>query len=219
MKPKVYIIPGFGMNKIHVRGLKLEGYDVEVLAWQPSGSILSYKAYAEQIFYPQIAKDREVILIGYSMGGMVAVELAELVKAKKLILVSSAKTKAELPQKKLRIVKILGGKRLGNTKTLERLKPVARLMGKEYLNLLNASLKDIPEGIISFGIESMIRWDRVENPSMPFLHIHGEKDKLLPIKNINHCTKLPEGHFLLSGKSIRTINQQVQQFLVDKTEG
>ena len=213
MKPKIYIIPGFGMNKHHVRGLKFNGYDVEVLEWEPSLTTQSYQEYAKKVFYPKIDRQLPVIIVGYSMGGMVAVELAEMLNTKKLILISSAKNRNELPRKKLAIVRMLGGKRLGSPKTIKRLTPLARLLGKEYLALLQSSLKDIPEGIISFGIDAMIQWNRKVDPSVKYLHIHGKKDRLLPVKNISNKLVLPYGHFLLSGSGIKRVNEKIERFL------
>ncbi len=213
MKPKVYVIPGFGMNERHLRGLKFDGYQVEVLEWESISTINTYQEYAEKVFYPKIDREKPSIIVGYSMGGMVAVELAEMIHAKKLILISSAKNRNELPQKKLTLIKILGGKRLGTAKMLKRLTPLAKMMGKEYFGLLQASLKDIPEGIISFGIEAMIHWDRIDDPSIKYLHIHGKKDRLLPIKHVSNKVILPYGHFLLSGSGIKRVNERIERFL------
>jgi alpha/beta superfamily hydrolase len=90
------------------------------------------------------------ILVGVSFGGMIAVEVAKLIETEKVILISSAKTKHEIPQ----YYQFAGA-----------------------IKIVNWKNEIIPENTI---------------------HIHGNADKILPIRFVKpDYTINKAGHFMI----------------------
>ena len=85
---KVYLLPGIGCDPRLYDRIDLTGLDVVKLAWPafPPGCTLASIAQAMRA---QVNSDEPHILVGVSMGGMVAQELAVLTKPEKVVLISS----------------------------------------------------------------------------------------------------------------------------------
>src|SRR3989442_4959241 len=93
---RVYLIPGMGANFKMFDQLKALDYDCIVLNWIAPRPAESMADYAERLA-DQIDTTTPFSLIGVSFGGMIAVELAHIIKPQKVILISSAKGQTEIP--------------------------------------------------------------------------------------------------------------------------
>ena len=100
----VYLIPGLGADHRLFGKLELPGHAVHPLDWpeMPSGSSLADFAKA---LAPDVDASKPHALIGVSMGGMVAQELAALTKPEKVVVISSWKGPKEMPA----AIKVLRG--------------------------------------------------------------------------------------------------------------
>src|SRR5690554_4484413 len=106
MMPKVYIFSGLGVDKRVFDKIDFASLDVEFIDWIEPLKNEPINEYAHRI--SQKITEKEVILIGLSFGGMMAVEVSKIVEVKKLILIASAKNRRELPK----IYRVLGKLRL-----------------------------------------------------------------------------------------------------------
>jgi len=94
MKP-VYLLSGLGADKRVFDYLKLDDVELIHIEWVPPEMSESIEAYVKRIC-KQILTDKP-ILIGVSFGGIIATEIAKLIDCKKIILISSAATKDDIP--------------------------------------------------------------------------------------------------------------------------
>src|SRR3546814_1935076 len=92
----IYLLPGMGADHRLFSRLDLPGLNPKVLQWVPPGEGDSLGDYAKKL-QPQITSTEDAVLLGVSLGGMLAVELARLARFRKIILISSAKTCLEIP--------------------------------------------------------------------------------------------------------------------------
>lgn len=124
------------------------------------------------------------ILIGLSFGGMVAVEISKILKTEKIILIASAKNKFELPKfnrisgklkLNLLIPKLVFKKQNFITNWLFGIKTEAEKQ------LLKNILIDTNPNFFSWAINEIVNW---KNESIPknVIHIHGNKDRIIPFK-------------------------------------
>src|SRR4051812_22878676 len=110
MKKNIYLFGGLGTDDRVFQRLDLSAYHITSIKWVPPAKNISLEAYASELM-KQI-KTENPVLIGISFGGMMAVETGKLLKTEKIILISSVKTKYELPfyyrlMGKLRIHKLV----------------------------------------------------------------------------------------------------------------
>src|SRR5688572_25077372 len=91
----IYLISGLGADRRVFDFLDLSDFQINHVNWVSPISLEPLEHYAARLL-DQI-KEPKPILIGVSFGGMVAVEISKLIETEKVILISSAKTKKDIP--------------------------------------------------------------------------------------------------------------------------
>ena len=114
----IYFVPGLGANSKIFEYLELpeEHYDLHYLDWLvPTGLDESISSYAQRMC------DRVVhpnpVLVGVSFGGVMVQEMTKLIPTRKTIIISSVKSKVELP-KRLRLARATKAYKLFPTKSM-----------------------------------------------------------------------------------------------------
>lgn len=199
MKPTLYLIPGLLTNEVIYRGLQQE-FDIptKVLEFIPAHKNESLQSYAKRLA-EGIDTSKPFYLAGTSFGGVLATEIAKFTKPKRVILISSAKTKSELkwfmkwkwigsilpiiPAVLIRILFVWGF-------------ILASKFVKSYRIINKPEIKEMLFGIDGkFERWVMRRFTLWENNEYPpdVVHIHGDKDHVFPIKNIKQPVVVKEG--------------------------
>lgn len=208
---KIYIFSGLGVDESVFDSFSFEGMNVQFITWITPLSKESIAAYAKRLAL-QI-KDDLPILIGLSFGGMVAVEIAQYIPTKKVILIASAQNKYELPIY-YRIAGKLNMHKLIPPRILKSSNPLAAyLFGvttKAEKALLKTILHNTDPLFLAWAIDQIVKWKRTAY-SDAIIHIHGTKDKILPIRNTkpSYCIN-QGGHFMTVNKSIEIENLLLQ---------
>jgi esterase/lipase len=129
------------------------------------------------------------VLLGVSLGGMICAELNEKINPQKTIIISSAKNKNELParyrfQKKIPLYKLFPKSfLLAGAKILQPIVEPDRNKNKEtFKNMLNKKNSTYMKRTINM----IITWDKDVN-TKKIVHIHGDKDHTLPLRNIQNA--------------------------------
>jgi esterase/lipase len=91
----LYIFSGLGADEKAFQRLDLGGYHVTYIRWVKPGEDETIETYAGRLI-DQVISVRPV-LIGLSFGGLMAIEIAKHIETEKIILISSAKTRHEIP--------------------------------------------------------------------------------------------------------------------------
>ncbi len=180
----IYAIPGLGTTKELFSKLQLNNCRLEVLNWPAPKEKMSLKEYAKE-FIGQIKTDGEIYLMGVSLGGMLCSELSHLTNSKKTILISSCKTKKELPFL-IRLLKIIPLHKVFSEKLLRKIATHSNwFLGfeKDYEDEFVAMLNSMPENYVKRTIEMVVDWKNELAPKNA-IHIHGTADRLLTYKNV-----------------------------------
>ena len=137
------------------------------------------------------------ILLGVSFGGVLVQEMSKYLPGCQVVIVSSIKSKDELPlsmkmAKKTNAHKLLPMQWINN---LDNLSLFVFGEGiKKRLALYQKYLSERNPDYLSWAIDSLINWDNTE-VLKNIIHIHGEKDTVFPIKNLSHpFIKIKGGH-------------------------
>ena len=133
------------------------------------------------------------ILVGVSFGGMIAVEVAKLIETEKVILISSAKTKHEIPS----YYQFAGA----ITAFVQKLKTINYFLfgvsSTKEKELLNNIIQNTNPEFLNWAIDKIVNWKNEIIPENT-IHIHGNADRILPIRFVKpDYTINKAGHFMI----------------------
>ncbi|MFN8252690.1 MAG: alpha/beta hydrolase [Ferruginibacter sp.] len=199
----IYCISGLGATARAFSKLHIEGYRLQVIEWLQPLTNESIEAYAARMS-AQIKEERPV-LMGLSFGGMMSIEIARQVPVEKVILISSIKSKYELPWW-MRTVAKLKLHKLTPLKTNSR---ITRPVQNFFLGTVTAEDREVAVQFrcdadvryVKWAIDKVLNWQNTWQPST-LVHIHGNADKMFPHKKLQ-VTHLIEngGHFMIMNKA------------------
>jgi pimeloyl-ACP methyl ester carboxylesterase len=201
LSKQLYILSGLGADERVFQRLDFSGFETTFIKWNNPYEKESLEHYSKRLL-DQITTINPTI-IGLSFGGIIAIEIAKQIKTEKVILISSAKTKFEIPFY-FRFIGLLG---------IHRLFPTSVLKSSNFLTnyffgakteferqLLKQILNDTDPIFLKWAIEKITRWTNQTEINNLF-HIHGTLDRILPrifikcdstIKNGGHLMILNE---------------------------
>ncbi len=203
----IYLIPGLGADYRVFEMLDLAGLETQILVWEHPNKKEPIADYTTRMA-AQI-KVRPTAIVGLSFGGVIGAELKKHFPEAKLILISSISSRNELPWwarvgAALRMNVIFTGTFMKHRNPIVRwIFGVERGYPKE---LFNAILKDSDPDFLYWAFDAILNWKG--NGSHRAHHIHGDKDRLLPMRftSADICVK-GGGHFMIvsHGKEISEI--------------
>lgn len=207
----VYFISGLGADKSVFKHIELpEGFTAHHLAWikpLPNESLHDYALrLAEGIDHSQ-----PFILLGLSMGGMMAVEIAKTYPAQCVILLSSIPVAQDLPK----YYHWVGGLRriipIGFFMKASVVKRFFTTETAEDKRMLKAMIRRVDPAFVKWAMGAILKWDCKEAPAN-VIHIHGTSDGVLPCRFTHPQYKLKgAGHLavLNRAKEINSILAEV----------
>ena len=190
-KTQIYFVPGLAAGPEIFKNIELppQHYHMNILEWLIPEKNESLTSYAKRM--AMLVTANNAVLIGVSFGGVVAQEMSLFLDLKKLIIISSVKTKNELP-KRLRIAKKTKAYKLVPTSLVMSATDLTKFAigpkTKKRLTLYQEYLSVRDKQYLDWAIEHMVCWQREEKvPNV--IHIHGDRDVVFPIKNLSnfHC--------------------------------
>lgn len=197
MTKKLYIFSGLGADERVFQYLDFSGFSVTYIKWISPIKNETIEDYALRLI-DQITTSKP-ILIGLSFGGIMAVEIAKQIDTEEVILISSAKTKKEIPFH----YQFAGKLRL------HRLLPTATLKSSNFITnwffgvksesdkkLLKQILRDTDFAFLKWAIDKVVCWKNQTQISNIY-HIHGTNDRILPFRKVNCDVKVEEGGHLM----------------------
>ena len=203
----VYFISGLAADGRVFQFIDLpEGYTKNYINWIPPQKAESLKGYALRLT-EQINHEQPFILVGLSMGGMLASEIAKLFPPKITILISSVPASSQLPgyYKYVNRFKLY---RLVPTKILKSISVAKRIFSTEThqaKKVLVEVIKESDPKFIRWAIQAILEWENETIPN-PIKHIHGTKDGILPFKNTHPSHAILDGTHLMLMSRVKELN-------------
>ncbi len=184
----LYLIPGQGSDKRIFDSLTFDAnYKIKYLEYDTLNRKMTLPELAKQLSV-SIDTTEKFILIGVSLGGMLSVELSEILNPEKVIIISSAKNRKELPfryrfQKTIPLFEIFPARLFyWGAKILQPIVEPARNLNEETFKSMLSRKK--PK-YLKRSARMIIRWNRKSN-SKTIVHIHGTNDHTIPIRNVKN---------------------------------
>lgn len=201
----IYFISGLGADERVFQYLQLNGVNTKYIHWEIPQKRESLRDYSRRLI-PQIDLSGEVILVGVSFGGMVAQEISKIIPVHKVIILSSIKNIHEFDWQ-LKLVRALSLYRLVPSRIL---KWSNLLTGNYYFgtktkaesDLLKLIIRDTDRLFMKWAIREIMRWNHDGLPNHDLVHIHGDNDRIFPIKNIVNTIRIKGGgHFMIVNRA------------------
>ena len=199
---KIYIFSGLGVDKRVFENIDFGNLNIEFIDWIEPLKNEPLSEYSKRISKKVSAE--KPILIGLSFGGIVATEISKFIETENVILIASAKNKFELPSLyrfvgKLNIHKLIPSSLLKSHNFLTNW--IFGIKEKEDKILLAKILKETDAIFLKWAINEIVNWKNIEKPKRS-LHIHGNKDRIIPVRNIQADFIINNGgHFMTVNKS------------------
>ncbi len=178
----VYLMPGMAANPTIFEYIMLpeSHYKIHWLEWQIPAKNETLPEYALRMC--KFIKHENVVLLGVSFGGMLVQEMSKFIKLKKLIVVSSVKSRHELP-KRLKLLKVTKAYKILPTQLVSNMDLLAKYAFgetiKKRVDLYKKYLSVHDKTYIDWCIKQVVCWDQ-EEPNPQAIYINGDKDAVFP---------------------------------------
>lgn len=177
-------------------------YKIIYLTWIKPNLNETLKSYAKRMSI--LINDVNPVLIGVSFGGILVQEISKHIKVKKLIIISSVKSKVELSLS-MKFAKKTGIHHLLPLNWIDDLEKLLLFVFgpsiKARVDTYKKYLSERDPDYLKWSINEIVNWKQIKYDKN-IIHIHGEKDKVFPlnylernknfitIKNGTHATIL-----------------------------
>ncbi|MBZ9650568.1 alpha/beta hydrolase [Psychroflexus montanilacus] len=209
-------MPGMAANpSIFERiNLPVDQFKINWLSWKIPQKDESLSAYSKRMV-EGIDKNEPIVLIGVSFGGVLVQEMSRFVRVKRLIIISSVKTRHEIP-KRMKIARDTGVYKVLPTGLLDYITHIEKLpvgdLIRKRLKLYQQYLSINDKEYLDWAIKEMLCWEQ-DIPLSDIIHIHGDEDAVFPIKNISECISIKGGTHIMVLNKFRWFNKNLPELI------
>lgn len=215
-KTNIYFFPGQGSDKRIFDSIQVDSsYNKVFIEYPVPAKNTTLKEFAIQLS-SQIDTSINYVLIGVSLGGMICTELNDFMNPKKVIIISSAKNRSELPirykfQRVIPIYELFPPRMLkGGAKMMQ---PIVEPDRKKNKATFKSMLNNKNPKYIKRTIKMIVKWDKQTNIKKNY-HIHGTKDHTLPIRKIKDIDVIiKKGSHMMALTRPADINKAITELL------
>lgn len=216
-KIPVYFVPGLAANtRIFDHIVLPNKYEKVLLEWlSPESLDETIEDYAKRMAMQ--VENPNGILIGVSFGGVMVQEMKAFLTPKKVIIISSIKSRQEMPRRMYISQKTNAHKIIPNLTQddIEKFEKYAITdWGKHKLHLYKKYFKVKDRNYLPWSFHTIMNWNRI-NPDPDIIHIHGTSDGVFPFKYINNCIEIPKGTHVMILNKAKQINKVLDGILND----
>nr|WP_294862670.1 alpha/beta hydrolase [uncultured Fluviicola sp.] len=212
--PVCYILSGLGADERVFDQIDFGGFTPIFIPWEKVKPDQSLESYVRQL--SKQVKTSNPILIGISFGGMIAQEMSGLFENCPVLIISSVRTRSELPW----VMRISG--KIG----LHKLIPIKSVLRNKRMNhwffgtkterekeTLEQILVDSDPVFTKWAVRNIANWQRSEKVPARVLHIHGDIDRIFPIKNVHPDYIIPGGTHFMTVSKHEEVSKAIQEAL------
>ncbi|MDX1278981.1 alpha/beta hydrolase [Oceanihabitans sediminis] len=213
----VYFMPGMAANPTIFENIQLpeDIFKIHWLEWEIPYKNESLSAYAKRM--TEFIKHENVVLLGVSFGGILVQEMSKHISLRKLIIVSSVKSKHELP-KRMKIAKYTKAYKALPTSLVTKVDILAKYaFGKsavKRLDLYKKYLSVTDPYYLDWAIKHVVCWNQ-EKPIPGVIHIQGEKDAVFPHKYIKDCITIKNATHVMIINRFKWFNKNLPKLILE----
>lgn len=217
-KIPIYFLPGLAANPSIFKNIYLDPdrFEMYFLEWMIPFEEESISEYA--LRFCTKVKHENAVLVGVSFGGIIAQEMNLVHNFRKIIIISSVKTRQELPLHlqlagKTRAYKLIPTSFFAqNIDLLSKYafgKPIVNRLDlyKQYLSITDKRYLD-------WAIKQVVSWNQ-DKSDPNLVHIHGDRDIIFPIENIKTCVIVEGGTHIMILNKYRWLNKNLPMLILE----
>jgi pimeloyl-ACP methyl ester carboxylesterase len=211
---KAYFISGIGADYRVFTHIRLpRGYEPLYIHWilpQPSELLSSYA----RRLVDQIDTAEPFVLIGLSLGGIMAVEIAKTIPPVCTIIISSIPQSSHLPPyfslvHRLQLTKATPPALI---KFLANVKHRLTMKSPDNRKIMREIIRSGNDEFITWAMDAVLKWDNAFSPK-PLYHLHGTRDLVFPIKRTTPTHIIPKGGHMMVMNQPTIINGLLEEIL------
>ncbi|MCI4671915.1 MAG: alpha/beta hydrolase [Bacteroidia bacterium] len=193
---KVYLIPGLGYTHRLFEKLTFKSPKIEHLDWIEPKANEAISDYAARLSEGVQTQGESLCMIGHSFGGIIAQEIAKHKKIDSIVLISSIRSRNELPfffkmANPLALHKLFS--RNLAIKTVRYWGVNHGFETKEEQSLFREMVASHSDNYLQWALKTLSSWKGIQVPkSTRIYQIHGNRDKTFPLKLLNNPDKIVE---------------------------
>ena len=217
-KIPIYFLPGLAANPSIFKNIHLDPdrFEMYFLEWMIPFEEESISEYA--LRFCAKVKHESAVLVGVSFGGIIAQEMNLVHNFRKIVIISSVKTRQELPLHlqlagKTRAYKLIPTSFFAqNIDLLSKYafgKPIVNRLDlyKQYLSITDKRYLD-------WAIKQVVSWNQ-DKSDPNLVHIHGDRDIIFPIENIKTCVMVEGGTHIMILNKYRWLNKNLPMLILE----
>lgn len=198
----IYLLSGLGADKRVFEFLDLSAFEIKHIEWITPSEDESIEDYADRIC-TQITTSNP-ILLGVSFGGLIAAEIAKQVACEKVILISSAGSRNDIPLY-FRFIGMMRIHKLIPAGIFKRVNRITYWMfgiqSKAERSLLKEIIQSTDTKFLKWAIDKIVTWKNMDL-SQNTIKIHGTIDRILPSQKADYLIE-GGGHFMIVSQAIK----------------
>lgn len=216
-KIHVYFMPGLAASSLIFERIELpeETFEMHLLDWEMPIPNETLKEYARRM--ASLVTHENAVLVGVSFGGVLVQEMAQFLKLRKVIIISSVKCNMEVPLR-MKFAKSTKAYKLVPTSLMKNVEVLSKFSFgtavKQRLKLYEKYLSMREKVYLDWAIEQMIMWERTEIDTK-VVHIHGDIDEVFPIKNIKNCITIKGGTHIMILSKFKWLNENLPKIILE----
>ncbi|MGS2726970.1 alpha/beta fold hydrolase [Psychroserpens sp. BH13MA-6] len=215
----VYLMPGMAANPTIFEHIKLPEaqFKIHWLEWFIPNKNETLESYAKRMI--EKIEAANVVLLGVSFGGILVQEMSKHMNVRRLIVVSSVKSKHELP-KRMKLMKLTKAYKLLPTQLVANIDVLAKYAFGETvtkrLDLYRKYLSVNDKRYLDWAIEQVIEWDQ-DAPLNNAIYIHGDKDRVFPHSCNGNCIVIKGGTHIMVINKFKWFNEHLPKLILQGT--
>ncbi|MHC4442003.1 MAG: alpha/beta fold hydrolase [Planctomycetota bacterium] len=213
---RLILIPGMGADERLFGPQREAGLDFEVPPFpipEPQDDMAAFAARVRD----QIDLNGPCVVGGVSFGGMLACELARICQARCVLLIASCSNASKIP-KYYRFAELIS-RAIPNFLIRRRCVASSRMLAKlESLNdqqyrLIRNMSRNVPILFLRQAAKMILNWDNSSPMPCSVHHIHGAKDRIIPLRNLAPDEIIPDGGHLINLTHSQIVNRFIRKYL------
>lgn len=207
----IYAIPGLGTTEKLYVNTTVKNVEIIILDWPIAEKGDTMRTYARK-FLPEINTDKPFCLMGVSFGGMLCTELSNIISPQKIFLISTSKTRQELPWF-IKLLKHIPIHKIISEKSHRKMAYQGRWIigfGRAYIPEFLGMVNSMNEHYFKNCINIIVNWKGKQSPKN-CIHIHGDDDRLLSHKNVKSDYTISKGSHAMIVFQAEEINKIIEK--------
>jgi pimeloyl-ACP methyl ester carboxylesterase len=218
--PTLLLFPGLGADSRVFAPQRLLPFPLQVGEWPEPESCNETLAHYSHRIADAIGPRKNLFVGGVSLGAMVALETARLLNARGVLLIGGCTSGRQISRAFRSVLKSSAAMPTRMIRPTLLLAPAAFLIFERLRRadrrLMTRVLREHSPAQTQWSCRAILDWECCAiPPGAPVYSIHGERDEIIPLRNVRVDQVVPGGKHLINLETAEEVNR----FIAEKMRG